>query len=144
MAKSLGFSKLTQTPGNAIFMPPEAVSSVPQYGISIDVFSFACVCVHLISMQWPVPKDKVVRTNVTRTEVERREHYFAKFAEMKRLKDLVTKCLNDEPQNRPTIEEVSKTVDYSHENDNAIDLFNDVIYCDKIVQKGKSTTVSIF
>ena len=62
MAKVIppGLQKLTQAPGTVVFMPPEALSVNPQYGKPIDVFSVGCVCVHVISMEWPIPLDQVV------------------------------------------------------------------------------------
>jgi len=40
-----------------VFMPPEALTDDGTiYGIAIDVFSLGCVCLHMISMQWPTPK----------------------------------------------------------------------------------------
>ena len=62
MAKVIpsGLQKQAQAPGSVVFMPPEALSDNPQYGKPIDVFSVGCVCVHLISMEWPTLLDQVV------------------------------------------------------------------------------------
>ena len=50
----------TQAPGTQFFMPPEALSVKPRYGKPVDVFSLACVTLHLMSHQWPQPtKDQV-------------------------------------------------------------------------------------
>ena len=49
----------TQVPGTLYFMPPEATSVRPRYGKPVDVFSLACVALHVMSHQWPVPMDRV-------------------------------------------------------------------------------------
>ena len=35
--------------GTQEFMPPEALEDPPQYDLSVDVFSFGCVIIHLIA-----------------------------------------------------------------------------------------------
>ena len=47
----------TVAPGTQVFMPPEALADdEATYDVTIDVFSLGCVCLHVISMQWPMPK----------------------------------------------------------------------------------------
>ena len=135
MAKMIspGFSRHTQTPGNMVFMPPEALSINPVYGTPIDVFSLGCVCVHVTSMQWPTPKDRVTENDVVLSEVQRREYLFVKMSEIPALRRLVESCLQKKPEDRPVIGEVItalKGIEYSHsphEGDNIIDLFNAVM-----------------
>ena len=134
MAKIIppGLQKHTQAPGTVVFMPPEALSDNPQYGKPIDVFSVGCVCVHVISMEWPTPSDQVVN-GVILLEVQRREQYFTKMIKYPSLEQLVKQCLQDIPEQRPAIEEVSrglKNINYNHqphEDDNIIDLFTSAL-----------------
>ena len=136
MAKVIppGLQKHTQAPGTVVFMPPEALSVNPQYGKPIDVFSVGCVCVHVISMKWPIPLDQVVN-DVILSEVERRVQYFTKMIKYPSLEQLVKRCLQDRPEQRPAIAEVSrglKNINYDHqphEDDNIIDLFTSAIQC---------------
>ena len=136
MAKVIppGLQKHTQAPGTVVFMPPEALSVNPQYGKPIDVFSVGCVCVHVISMKWPIPLDQVVN-DVILSEVERRVQYFTKMIKYPSLEQLVKRCLQDRPEQRPAIAEVSrglKNINYDHqphEDDNIIDLFTSAIKC---------------
>ena len=51
-------TKLTKQPGTADFMPPEALENPPRYTVSVDVFSFGCVVIHLCTHQWPTPIGK--------------------------------------------------------------------------------------
>ena len=137
MAKVIppGLQKHTQTPGTPVFMPPEALSVNPKYGKPIDVFSVGCVCVHMISMEWPTPLDKIGDNDVILTEVQRRERYFTKMANYPSLEELVKQCLQDKPEQRPVIEEVTrglKNINYDHKphkGDNIIDLFKSALKC---------------
>ena len=51
----LSSDRMTQVPGTADFMPPEAFADNPHYGLPLDVFSFGCVICHVITQQWPTP-----------------------------------------------------------------------------------------
>ena len=137
MAKVIpaGLQKHTQAPGTVVFMPPEALSVNPQYGKPIDVFSVGCVCVHVISMEWPIPSDKISANNVILSEVQRREQYFTKLVKYPSLEQLVKRCLQDRAEQRPVIEEVTKSLrnvkcdPQPHEDDNIIDLFTSALKC---------------
>ena len=129
----LGLQKHTQAPGTVVFMPPEALSVISKYGKPIDVFSVGCVSVHMISMKWPLPLDKISANNVVLSEVQRRQQYFTKMVKYPSLEQLVKQCLQDKPEQRPVIEEVTKilrNVTYDHqpcEDDNIIDLFSSAV-----------------
>jgi len=113
MAKVVKQSKtMTQTraPGTIHFMPPEALSVKPHYSKSVDVFSLACVALHIMSHQWPEPKDQVELVNnsmVARSEVQRRDGYL-EYCTPPSLKALVELCLNNNPKQRPDISIVHK------------------------------------
>ena len=103
----------TQAPGTVIFMPPEALLVKPVYGKPVDVFSLGCVTIHVMTHKWPIPKDEVYIDKITgkktvREEVERREDYLELIQEPVQLKRLILKCLNDLPEQRPSISDISK------------------------------------
>ena len=79
MAKVVQENKMkthTRAPGTIHFMPPEALKSKPHYGKPVDVFSLACVALHVISHQWPEPEDRVSEGTMTvLTEIQRRVKY---------------------------------------------------------------------
>ena len=145
MAKVIppGLQRHTQAPGTVVFMPPEALSVNPQYGKPIDVFSVGCVCVHVISMEWPTPLDKIGARNVVLSEVQRRNQYLTKLAKYPSLERLVKQCLQDRPEQRPVIKEVSdglKGINYNclpHEDDNIIDLFTSAVKHSQGVQTAR-------
>ena len=116
-----GMRTQTQTPGTLHFMPPEALLVKPRYGKPVDVFSFACITLHLMSHQWPEPKDRVPEgTMVVLTEVQRREEYL-QLCNPLPLKELVELCLHNEPKQRPETPTVCKDIkafkaDADHQN----------------------------
>ena len=120
----------TQAPGTAAFMPPEALSANPVYGPSIDVFSLGCVCVHMVSLQWPAPLDRVTANNVVLSEIQRRELYFVNLANFPSLTHLVEQCLQNISEKRPAIGDVIKELknvecdQHPHKGDGIIELFN--------------------
>ena len=110
-------SQLTKAPGTVDFMPPEVMFDNPQYGTPLDVFSFACVCLHTITQKWPSPTAPVYtdpKSNMLlpRSEAERRTSYFGMFcSEALFLKPLLLDCLENNTDARPSIVEVSKKLE---------------------------------
>ena len=105
--------KKTRAPGTLPFMSLEALADEPEYGKPLDVFSLGCVFAHVISMQWPLPTAQTIRNGklrVLQSEVKRREKYLTKMTYS--LKLLVMHCLEDEPEDRPTITEVVEELHY--------------------------------
>ena len=107
---------LTKLPGTPDFMPPEALSSRPVYGPSLDVFSYGAVILNVITQLWPQPTDLVefipdTGRRVLVSEVKRRQQYLDKMiGSAANLKPLVIHCLDDNPKKRPDIAEVHETV----------------------------------
>ena len=111
-------SKLTTAPGTLHFMPPEAlVEDNPVYGSPIDVFSFGGIALHVFSEEWPTPgsskmKDPATNKLVARSESERRQQYLDKMTDKAaNLKKVVEQCLDDDPDERPPIQEVTRTIE---------------------------------
>ena len=105
----------TQAPGTMIFMPPEALSYKPRYGKPVDVFSFGCVTIHVMTHIWPIPRDEAYFDEITGkkialTEVERRDHYLENIGKPVKLRELILKCLQDLPKNRPSVNDICKAL----------------------------------
>ena len=107
-------SKLTTAPGTIHFMPPEAlIDDNPMYGTPIDVFSFGCVALHVFSEEWPTPSgqkmmDLVTDELVALSEAKRRQKYLdTMIGKAAVLREMIEKCLSDNPKKRPPIQEVS-------------------------------------
>ena len=112
-------SRLTTAPGTLHFMPPEALDEEdpwPVYGTPVDVFSFGGISLHVFSEEWPTPsaqKKRDPKTNklVALSEAQRRQRYLnTMIVEAAVLKEMVMKCLDDDPDQRPPIQEVSKMI----------------------------------
>ncbi|XP_065915018.1 probable serine/threonine-protein kinase DDB_G0271682 isoform X2 [Dysidea avara] len=112
-------SRLTTAPGTTDFMPPETLVANPEYGFPVDVFSFAGVALHVFSEEWPSPgptkaKDPETGKYFAPTEAGRRQQYLDKITGgdlVTTLRQLVERCLDDDPDKRPPIREVKKTIE---------------------------------
>ena len=109
VAKVIEHNKMkthTTAPGTTHFMPPETLCNRPRYGKPVDVFSLACVALHVMSHQWPEPKDLLPEGSLTAlTEVQRRDEYIT-FCTYPALKELVELCLHNKPEQRLEISAV--------------------------------------
>ena len=110
-------SRLTTAPGTFHFMPPEALEEEnPVYGTPVDVFSFAGITLHLFSEEWPTLSGQKRRDPETNklealSEAQRRQRYLdAMTVEAAVLKEMVMRCLDDDPDRRPSIQEVSQMI----------------------------------
>ena len=99
------------------FMPPEALDEEdPVYGTPVDVFSFGGIVLHLFSEKWPTPsshfkRDPTTKKMVSRSEVERRQQYLdAMIVEAAVLEEMVMRCLDVDPDQRPPIQEVLQMI----------------------------------
>ena len=107
---------MTTAPGTVDFMPPEALSYNPVYGPPMDVFSFGVIILHVFTQKWPTPSDKVefnpkTRKQVAFSEIRRRQHHLNEMAgEARMLLLLLQKCLDDDPNVRPTIANVTEKI----------------------------------
>ena len=97
-------------------MPPEAFADKPQYGTSLDVFSYGGIILHTVNGKWPKPTaltdfDPVTRQVRGFSEVERRQEHLDKMTgEAEVLRPLVEACLDNDPAKRPSIVELSDKI----------------------------------
>ena len=114
----------TRAPGTVDFMGPEALAEVPEYGPSLDVFSYGGVILHVMNQEWPTPLHYVVtdpktRRRVALSEVERRQEHVEKMRGAPiDLRHLVEQCLDDDPSRRPPISDVSERMRRMKEAEN--------------------------
>ena len=110
-------SRLTTAPGTVDFMPPETLEANPVYGTAVDVFSYAGIALHVFAEEWPTPcgqkrRDPVTKKLMALTEAERRQEYLDKIPDGAGvLKESIMRCLDDDPDERPPIQEVSETIE---------------------------------
>ena len=83
----------------------------------VDVFSFGCIMIHTFSHQWPIPSPAVVSSNDpdeeqamadSSSELDRRSQYLDKVPKTVEevVVPLITSCLENLPDDRPTAREV--------------------------------------
>ena len=106
----------TRAPGTVDFMPPEALLDRPEYGPPLDVFSYGGVILHVVNQEWPEPLhfvtvDPKTKMPIGLTEVERRQEHIRKMTDRPvDLQRLVEECLDNDPNKRPPIPDVSERV----------------------------------
>jgi len=110
-------TSMTKVPGTPAFMPPEALTrESTYYGPPLDIFSYAGVILNVITHMWPEPSDRErLYQNADHwevvSEVKRRQRYLDKLIEnAPELREVVTSCLNDNPNRRPSVVKVSTTI----------------------------------
>jgi len=108
MSNQTKLTSQTMNRGTEHFMPPEVFSEHACYGKPVDVFSLACVILHIMSHQWPKPKHATEYVNdelIALTEGKRRSDYL-KFCNPPSLKELAALCLHNKPMERPEISDL--------------------------------------
>jgi len=97
--------KLVVKPGTLDFMPIEALTDPPCYTMTIDVFSFGCVIIHLTTGQWPTPQGEMFKAS----ELDRRQWLLDKMGETHLLLPIVKKCL-EVKEMRPNSKDILKSL----------------------------------
>ncbi len=103
---------LTCVPGNPNYMPPECHYECPTYTTKLDIFSFGHLIIHTLIGDFPkvsyFTHDIVQYANDGKMELMRRNLavHGEKMGEKHPLYPLVVHCLHDQPQQRPSVEEV--------------------------------------
>ena len=108
-------SQMTREARYADFMPPEVLFDKPVYNIAVDVFSFACVCLHTLSHKWPTPSQPVevdpnTQALTPRSESQRRAAYMEGIDDDVRM--LIIHCLNNSAGKRPSSGEVCTQMEF--------------------------------
>ena len=98
---------LSKAPGNAMVMPPEALEDNPEYDHKLDVFSYGCLILHVLTGRFPEPTNQLVpepgrKNSFTKVpEWDRRSNYIKIIPKENELLPLAKKCLNHDPTGRP-------------------------------------------
>ena len=117
---------MTQTPGTAVYMPPEAVQSQARYDSAIDMFSYGHLALYVIIQEFPkcllaaTYTDEITKELHARSEIQRRSKYIdtlhQKVGKDHLLTRTIQRCLDNVPGERPSalqtlesLEEMSKT-----------------------------------
>ena len=102
--------QMMRIPGNVSFMPPETFVNHPKYDMTIDVFSFGVVMIHVFSGNMPVPTEAVCTfpdgTMIAVSEAVRRTEYLRAIDHDHPLMDLILKCISNHPPQRGNASEI--------------------------------------
>jgi serine/threonine protein kinase len=124
---------MTQTPGTAVYMPPEAIHAQARYDSTIDMFSYGHLALYTIIQEFPrdlLPAtymEESKRQLCARSEIERRKKYInvlhQKMGKHHPLTHIIERCLDNMSDERPSalqvlenLEEMSKTVKSSRDD----------------------------
>ena len=100
---------LTQCPGTAAYMPPEALITPPHYSSKLDCFSHGVLTIQIVTRLFPNPSDAtVIVENVYPIEVrfvperERRKEHIDLINQDHPLLHIALDCLSDRQAQRPS------------------------------------------
>lgn len=102
-------------PGAMVCMPPEAKVNNPVYDEKLDIFSFGVVTLHVVIGEWPIPPDNPPASHLippTGLEAPELQHLveFLQHMDNHPLLELVVRCLQFDPTNRPSAREIALNV----------------------------------
>ena len=103
--------RVSTCPGTPSYVPPETLVARPIYAVTVDVFAYGNLMVHVFCGRWPIPTEMFRPNGITPlNEVERREEYLSNVGSMHPLMGLIRKCLSNKPVARPDVFEILSTV----------------------------------
>ena len=103
----------TKAPGSLHYMPPEALEENPDYNLKLDIFSFGHLTLYVAAQKPPSVHELDERTTYTalkkRTiQIRRRRRAIDEIGgERHTLYPLITQCLQDKQERRPTTSELN-------------------------------------
>ena len=98
----------TKAPGSLHYMPPEALEEVPDYNLKLDIFSFGHLTLYVAAQNPPSVHELDERTTYTALkthtiQIRRRRRAIDEIGgERHTLYPLITQCLQDKHESRPT------------------------------------------
>ena len=104
--------KLAQTkaPGSQYYMPPEALKENPKYNQKLDIFSFGHLSIYVAIQEFPNVYEVTITPAVLAQGIVqrlKRRKALDKVGEDHCLYALITSCLSDLPEKRPSTNEVN-------------------------------------
>ena len=113
LADTLKKGQLTTGPGTPYAMPPEALKHNPVYNHKLDVFSYGCLILHVLTNKVLLPSNQFIPKPgdssgvfIQVSEWERRSDYSKMISTKNEFLPLAKKCLANEPEERPEMSEL--------------------------------------
>ena len=105
-------SRMTQIPGTPAYMPPEVMAANPNYNVSVDVFSYGVMVIHVLCGKWPEPQVGMISMEngkmIPVSEAERRQVFLDVIGSEHPLMSLIHRCIHNDPQQRPHTNDLVK------------------------------------
>jgi len=105
----------TKAPGTFYYMPPEALKENPKYDEKLDIFSFGHLALYVVNQVFPEVFEVRITPVVLREEtlqILKRRKAIDKMGRNHCLHDVVTKCLQDNSQKRPTTVKLNEMLNH--------------------------------
>ncbi|XP_065887093.1 uncharacterized protein [Dysidea avara] len=106
--EKLAGQRLSTAPGNVAYSAPETLKHKPIYDSKLDIFSFGCTVIHVVTEQFPTPTDRMVESKndpnlyVKVPEADRRKGFLDLMEDVSIfLQQITYQCLQDAPSSRP-------------------------------------------
>ena len=106
----------TKCPGTLAYMPPEALCENPQYGTSLDIFSFGQLALYTAIQQFPQVFNMILDPKMTsairlrKSEILKRNKWIDLLGEHHCLHGIILQCLKDDSANRPKTQELKNAM----------------------------------
>ena len=103
----------TKSPGSQDYMPPEALQENPVYNYKLDIFSFGHLTLYVAAQKLPVVHEldgvtMYAALQQSTVQIQRRRRAIEQISgERHTLYPLITQCLQDEVEHRPTTTELN-------------------------------------
>ena len=125
-------AKMTTCPGTPVYMPPEAFNEPSVYTEKLDNFSLGVIIIQIITRKYPDPTDRFTKKEVyvyeqnhspfkttvivAVSETERRKAHISLIDATHLLRQLVLQCLKYQEADRPTSQQLCKSLGALKEN----------------------------
>ncbi len=109
----LAASKQSMIPGTLGYMPPEALTEIPEYGSALDVFSFGVLILFVVLQEYPQYYDNLVTPEGLihkESHIQKRSKWINKLSSDNPFRQLICGCLQDVPARRPTTKNLNSSL----------------------------------
>ena len=112
-------------PGNRLVMPPEAQHHNPRYDHKLDVFSYGCLILSVLTHQYPIiPSNRQMGSSKLVSEWDRRLEYTSLVPSDHPLLHFAKSCLENDPHNRPNVSDAIKCIQGITQETKLVELYN--------------------
>ena len=103
----------TQNPGQMFYMPPEACEEKAACTTKLDIFSFGHLSLHIVIGDFPVVYEVRITPDLLQkggVQILRRRRSLEQVGSGHCLYPIITECLTDDPEKRPTTRQVNDKI----------------------------------